>query len=655
MSTKKHTPFLKTFGLQKVIYKSFLSSALVPLFFIEALLLIMYFGINQYISTEHKNTLYSETMASLEQIIDREVANLNLTLKEVSQLTKLLQLDHQQLFPLGESCTQPNGKTVFGVHKNGAYYKLKDNGGGSLYYAKGTEMGAQQKVKARCSESLDPLLKNIVKTNEIITQAYINTWDNMNRIYPFINDAPTQYGSQLNMRDYNFYYLANQEYNPERKTVWTKAYLDPAGAGWMASAVVPIYYNNTLEAVAGVDVTISTFVADVLNIKLPWPSSSFIVDSDGGILAMTKQIEQLLDLKELTAQDIEVQSQETTHKPQEYNLLDTNNQKIKEIEKMILATTGGTYEIRLNQEDYILKVGVIPETGWRMLTLVNSNVFLGPIVKLKGISNIIGYIAIAVILIFYAIFFIYLIKKSQLLAYKIATPIEQLTAHTTNLGKTFDLGQLLPVGIDEIDQLTTNFNTLNIELNKRSKDLVQGKVREQILNKEREHLENLAKFDNLTSLFNRHELNRVLEKVTKEIRRFQRGAAVLLIDIDNFNSINDNYSYQVGDHLLIRLAALLKKGASSSSVVGRWSGDQFLIIYPELNEEKIFSLATNICNHIASHRFEDVEKITVSIGGSSHWQSDSSVTSMIRNANIALSKAKREGKNAVAVFEPVIS
>jgi len=644
--TKTDEPSLfKTLRLQTVIYQSYLSSALAPILFIELLLLLLYFGINQYMSTAHKESLYTETVTSLEQIVDREVSNINLKLIGISQLTQLLRLDHQTFFSSDKSCEQPNGHAEYGVHKNGAYYKLRNNGGGSLYYAKSTVLGPQQKSKAKCTETLDPLLKNIVDTNSIVTQAYLNTQDNMVRIYPFIDDVPNQFGADVALKDYNFYFLADQQHNPDRKTVWTKAYLENDGLGWMVSAVTPIYHNNKLEGVTGIDVTITTIVDDLLNIKLPWDSSSFVIDSEGGILAMTKKIEQLLDIKELTSTKPNVKVKETTYKPKEYSILQSNNPEIKKLAHVILSNNGGTYKLTLNDENYILKVGVIPETGWRMLTLVNSSMVLQPMTTLGQLSTDIGYVAIIVILVFYVMFFIYLVKKSRILSRKISNPIEKLSTHTAKLAKNDDLILLETVGIDEIDQLTDNFNQLNIELGKRSDALVKGKVREQILSKEREFLEKSSQFDNLTGVFNRHKINEILEQETKGVKHYHHGVGVLIIDIDHFKHLNDTYGYKVGDNVLKRLAMLLKKGTNPANIFGRWAGDEFLLICADTDEVKLQNTAAKICSYITSCYFEEVHTITVSIGCSYHWQSSSSAIAVIKNAQAALADAKNKGVN----------
>ncbi|MGF1877293.1 diguanylate cyclase [Photobacterium frigidiphilum] len=645
---------LRSYGLQSVIYKNYLSSALIPILFIEILLLILYFGINQYMSSENKNTLYLETVNSLEQIIDREAINVDIRLNEVSRLARILQLEHERLFPLGNSCEQPNGDAVFGVHQNGAYHKLKDNGGASLYYSKNTMIGSEEKKKAICSESIDPLLKNIVDTNSIVNQAYINTWDNMNRLYPFMPDAPTQYGPVLVMQDYNFYYLADQEYNPERSAVWTEAYLDPAGLGWMTSVIVPIYYNGKLEGVSGLDVTISTFIDDILNIQLPWVANSLLVDSKGGILAMTEKGEELLGINELTTHKYDSAIRETINKPNEYNILNISNQELREIAKIILIEKGGIYEVEISGEHYILKAGIIPETGWRMLTFVNSDAILTPIIRLKNTGNFIGFLAICTMLIFYVVFFIYLIRKSLILSSQIATPIEKLTKLTTNFGKTFDNQFLDPVGIHEIDQLTSNFNTLNIELSERSDALVQAKVREELLNKEREIFKKLAMYDNLTGLFNRHELNKVLKQKLKNDRHYNHRLGVLLLDIDHFKKVNDTYGHQAGDCVLKKLATILKKQTRQTDIVGRWGGEEFLIICPEIDMDGLSNLAEKICSYIELNSFDEVGKITVSIGGCNHLQSENSVSSIINNADLALYEAKNNGRNQWVIFKDEI-
>ena len=62
------------------------------------------------------------------------------------------------------------------------------------------------------------------------------------------------------MENYNFYYLADEKHNPERKSVWTDVYLDPAHKGWLLSIIAPIYKGNTLEGVTGIDISLKNLL-----------------------------------------------------------------------------------------------------------------------------------------------------------------------------------------------------------------------------------------------------------------------------------------------------------------------------------------------------------------------------------------------------------
>lgn len=276
----------KSINIQSLIYRNYLTNSLLPLLLIEVVIIALYFAINFYMSDRTQQILLKEVSHNLQEISSREARNINNQLQEISRFALLMQRDQQSFFANDQACFFPYGTPEFARHANGAYYKLNNNGGSSLYYSSSSKIGEAQSRKARCSEMLDPLLVSIVETSPIITQAYLNTWDGMNRLYPFIADAPAQYGPVLQMQAFNFYYLGDAEHNPDRKPVWTGVYLDPAGQGWMVSNIVPIYRDDFLEGVSGLDLTIASFLNNILNLDLPWGASTFMVDENGMMLAM---------------------------------------------------------------------------------------------------------------------------------------------------------------------------------------------------------------------------------------------------------------------------------------------------------------------------------------------------------------------------------
>ena len=473
-------------SLHKLIYKNFLTSSLIPIFAIELVLIVLYFGVSYFISYKSQETLSAQAQNALKEISLREGENINKQFQEVSRIAEIVRDDHERFFKGLEQCDEKNTPVELVVHKNGALYKPQDNGGASIYYSLLTQITPYAIHKAKCSEMMDPLLKSVVERNPMITQAYFNSYDDFNRLYPYMEDAPTQYGPTLHMEDYNFYYLADEKHNPQRKTVWTSAYLDPAGQGWMISNIVPIYRGDFLEGVTGLDVTINSLVQNVLSLEIPWGGSAFLVDENGIILAMSEQIEEILGLKELKNHTYESNIKTTIEKPQEYNLLKSKDEKIAKQIQNIFEKKIPLSSLFIAEERYIVSHNVVAQTSWHLLTLVKESEVYAPIIELKKQVNIIGYIVIFLMLLFYVVFFLYLMRKSLFVAEKIAQPIAELSLLTSDLGKKSNEQIINKVGIVEVDQLVHNFNNLSKELEIRTQEYIDSQLREKMKEKDAE-------------------------------------------------------------------------------------------------------------------------------------------------------------------------
>lgn len=511
--------------LHTLIYRSFLTSSLIPIFAIELLLILLYFGVSTFITTKSQETLYSEATQSLREITKREAYQINQQLQEVSRTARILQNDHELFFSRKDFCTLPHGKPEFAVHQNGAYYKRNDNGGSSLYYSSSTTVGETEKQKALCSEAIDPLMKSIVETSPIITQAYLNTWDDLNRLYPFMPDAPAQYGPVLNMEDYNFYYLADAKHNPERKPVWTGAYLDPAGQGWMISNVVPIYRENFLEGVSGLDVTIDSFIRNVLSLEIPWDGSAFMVDQNGMILAMSESVEQLLEIKELKEHVYKSNVEETIEKPEEYNIFKIAKQEIRDQLGVLFKKKTELGYMQIQGVDYLISQKIIAETGWRLMVLLDESVVYAPMYKLKDQTNRIGFAAITIMVVFYLLFFFYLLRKSRRIASKIADPIKELSTVTSNLGLQPENRIKTHSDIQEVEQLAQNFNEVSSKLDERTREYVQSQIREKIKEKDAEIAYRAGLFESASSYL--HNVGNALAGIDSKVARLKEVLSAL--------------------------------------------------------------------------------------------------------------------------------
>ena len=633
-------------SLQGLIYRHYLKSALIPMLAIELVLLTLYFSINLYISTRNQDTLLQEVQNNLLTITTIEARSIDNQLGEVARLTGLLQRAQETFFAHPEVCRLPNGPPRLERHPNGAYYKADDNGGASLYYAATTTIGEAERHKARCSEDLDPLFKSIVDANPIVTQVYLNTWDAMNRIYPFMHDAAERFGTTWDVNDLAFYYEADAAHDPERRPVWTSAYLDPAGAGWVISSIAPVYRGDFLEGVTGLDVTIERFIRHILDLNLSWDAMPFMVDRDGTILAMPPRVEQVFGLQELLEHEYAEPLGATPGKPDAYNILKSANPTFSTGMLEFFQSGQSLSELRIDATRYVLIQKPISQTGWRLMVLVNEARILAPVAALRDLTNRIGYVAIGVLVVFYLGFFLLLLVSVRRLSNRIVSPIHALSAATSDLGQSLHSQPLQPAGIHEVDQLSANFTEMAVELDKRTTQLVEAKVAKQAQEREARILARMANTDLLTEVYNRRRIEEILGAELADLTDPDATFGLILCDIDHFKSVNDRHGHLAGDQVLIEMTRLLRAQLRKGDSLGRWGGEEFMIVCPRIDRGGIEQTAEKLRLGIAEHEFPIVGTATASFGATLARPGES-MNALVARADSALYAAKESGRNRV--------
>ena len=179
------------------------------------------------------------------------------------------------------------------------------------------------------------------------------------------------------------------------------------------------------------------------------------------------------------------------------------------------------------------------------------------------------------------------------------------------------------------------------------------------LNKSRDELAALAVRDGLTGLYNRRAFDSRLADEVHRAARYRRPLSLLMIDIDHFKLYNDAYGHPHGDQLLRDMAGLLQRSVRSTDFVARYGGEEFAIILPESNQANALGLASAILARVAEHPFVDDETqlvgpLTVSIGAAQHGGEAGASEALLLSADQALYRAKRAGRNQVAVAETAL-
>ncbi|HEX5710070.1 MAG TPA: diguanylate cyclase [Sulfuricurvum sp.] len=169
-------------------------------------------------------------------------------------------------------------------------------------------------------------------------------------------------------------------------------------------------------------------------------------------------------------------------------------------------------------------------------------------------------------------------------------------------------------------------------------------IRQNITDKKR--AEELAITDRLTGLYNRLKLDEVLEYETIKSKRYGTALSLIIIDIDHFKNVNDTYGHQVGDMVLKEVANTLLSCKRESDTIGRWGGEEFLIVLPNTNLAGAMITAEKIRTAIENHPFSVVGNKTASFGVS-EFLVEENEDSFIERADQALYRAKSGGRNQV--------
>lgn len=170
----------------------------------------------------------------------------------------------------------------------------------------------------------------------------------------------------------------------------------------------------------------------------------------------------------------------------------------------------------------------------------------------------------------------------------------------------------------------------------------------------RQQLEQQAWRDSLTGLYNRLKLDQAFSLHLNRCQQQNKPLSILLIDLDMFKSVNDQYGHQTGDEVLIQVAETINNQCDSDCITGRWGGEEFLIICPYHTQHQALNLAQQIQAAVQFATYPIDRQITASTGIATLNQNDNE-DSLLKRADNALYLAKNSGRNRIIASDAIQS
>lgn len=163
-------------------------------------------------------------------------------------------------------------------------------------------------------------------------------------------------------------------------------------------------------------------------------------------------------------------------------------------------------------------------------------------------------------------------------------------------------------------------------------------------------LKKISQYDYLTKIYNRHKFLEIVERELKKFKRYKNECCVILMDIDFFKRINDNYGHDWGDKVLRQLTIVIKQNIRQTDVFARWGGEEFVLFLSNTNEENALFVAEKLRKTIEEDNSKKLKEITLSLGVSKVYIDDLSINYSIDRADEAMYNAKRTGRNKVCSY-----
>lgn len=466
----------------------------------------------------------------------------------------------------------------------------------------------------------------------VLTQNFFSAYVDLPGIGLIMYSPSVNWGKLADKRSNNLDYPpvhnSGPQQNPLRKNVWTEVYFDDKAGIWMVSTSTPADQGQEWIATVSQDVAVDELVKRTVNEQMPG-TYNMILDDAGRLLAHPERMAAIrsvggnLDLKKLA----------------DPVLADIGD---------VVRKAGLDPEVAESPDgDYFLGMSRIRGPNWHLVT-VYPKALLQKRARASARVILLGGMAGLVL---------ELILLAWIIRRQVAAPLARLSLAADSVAKGNHSVQLDASDNHELGRLAANFMHMAGRVRERDDALtaraqeLEYEVAERRMSEQR--MQQMATHDALTGLANRTLLSDRLNQALAAADRAAQTIAVLFIDLDHFKQINDTLGHDVGDLVLCRIAEKISRLLRKSDTLCRLGGDEFVLLLPAIThtddavlvaEKIIATLAEPIA--VSNTSFT----ITPSIGISCYPTDGSDAETLLKNADIAMYRAKENGRNAFQCY-----
>jgi len=312
--------------------------------------------------------------------------------------------------------------------------------------------------------------------------------------------------------------------------------------------------------------------------------------------------------------------------------------------------------IRSKLNDFTLQAKAVDPISANLKTLAT-----GEVERARARIQTVSRLSVAVIVVTLIAGLAFSLLVAAVIHASVTRKIVALTRWAEQMRDGTPAADVEPDAKDEVGVLAARFNDMrtrvldlvtNLEdkVRQRTSELTEARDRLETLVRELDEknraLEILSVTDRLTGLANRRKIEEAMQAELERARRYGKSFSVILLDVDRFKSINDAYGHTVGDAVLVQAAELLVRNSRRTDLVGRWGGEEFLIVCPETDISVVAAQAERHRKEFERFAFTQAGTVTCSFGVTACGPGDDA-QAIIRRADAALYRAKDKGRNRV--------